>query len=99
MNLSKIKDLLKIVAESGVAEVEIEEEDFRLGRAAGAPRRSTCKPVQAPPVPYYAPMPYPSSGFRTRRPRPARTGLLPRPPALGPRWPHPDLPPAARRPA
>ena len=30
MNLSKIRDLLKIVAESGVAEVEIEEEDFKL---------------------------------------------------------------------
>ncbi len=30
MELSKIQELLRLVAESGVSEVEIEEDDFKL---------------------------------------------------------------------
>ena len=81
MNLSKIKDLLKIVAESGVAEVEIEEEDFRLVVRRSAPAINV-QPVQAPPVPYYAPMPYPAQ-VPYASPPPAAPAA-PAPPASAP---------------
>ncbi len=58
MDLSQIRELLKIVAESGVAEVEIEEENFKLVVRLNAPNIS----IQAPPppqmpqvMPYYPP--------------------------------------------
>ena len=81
MNLSKIKDLLKIVAESGVAEVEIEEEDFRLVVRRSAPAINV-QPAQAPPVPYYAPMPYPAQ-LPYASPPPAAPAA-PAPPASAP---------------
>ncbi len=62
MDLSQIRELLKIVAESGVAEVEIEEDDFKLVVRLNSPNVSIQSPPQYPippapsSVPYY-PMP------------------------------------------
>lgn len=50
MDLDKIRDLLRLVAESGVAEVEIEEDDFKLVIRRDAPTVT----VQSP-VPYMQP--------------------------------------------
>src|SRR5690606_19957131 len=84
MDLSQIRELLKIVAESGVAEVEIEEKDFKL-----VVRKNGAAVMLQPPVmpgfgayPYGAP-PYP----------PAYT------PAYPPPYPPPGPPPAAPPPA
>jgi acetyl-CoA carboxylase biotin carboxyl carrier protein len=49
MDLDKIRELLRIVAESGVAEVEIEEDDFKLT----ARKTATGIVMQSPPM--YAP--------------------------------------------
>lgn len=61
MDLSKIRELLKIVAESGVAEVEIEEEDFKLVVRRNSPNVSI-QPSMPPPAqqapPYYPPPTY-----------------------------------------
>ena len=68
MNLSEIKELLKIVAESGVAEVEVEEDDFKLVVRKNAPTVT----VQQAPAPYgppyglpygYAPASYAPPGY------------------------------------
>ena len=56
MDLSQIRELLKIVAESGVAEVEIEEEDFRLVVRLNAPSVSIQPAGAYPPMPF---APYP----------------------------------------
>lgn len=53
MDLERIRALLKMVAESGVAEVEIEEEDFKLVIRKNAPTIV----MQQAPMPAYA-MPY-----------------------------------------
>ena len=60
MDLSQIRELLKIVAESGVAEVEIEEENFKLVVRRDSPNVSIQPSVgfQAPPFPYYPPPSY-----------------------------------------
>ena len=69
MDLARIKELLAIVAESGVAEVEIEEDDFKLVvrrhaasvtvQPAGGypPFGAGYPPMYAPPPPAYAPPP------------------------------------------
>ena len=49
MKVSKIEELLRIVAESGVSEVEIEEEDFKL-----TIRQSTPQVVMQPSAPHAA---------------------------------------------
>ncbi|MEM6646185.1 MAG: acetyl-CoA carboxylase biotin carboxyl carrier protein, partial [Bacteroidota bacterium] len=56
MDLKTIRELLQIVADSGVAEVEIEENDFRLVVRKSAPTVE----VQAPQAPQPFPMPYPA---------------------------------------
>ena len=65
MDLSQIREILKIVADSGVAEVEIEEDDFKMVVRLNAPNVSIQSqapafpfphPVYAPP-PAYAPAP------------------------------------------
>ncbi len=58
MDLDKIRDLLRLVADSGVAEVEIEEDDFKLVIRRDAPTVT----VQSP-VPYMQPFQglYPSA--------------------------------------
>ncbi|MFP4229245.1 MAG: acetyl-CoA carboxylase, biotin carboxyl carrier protein, partial [Salinivenus sp.] len=38
MKLSKIQELLRLVAESGVSEVEIEEDDFKLTIRQNSPQ-------------------------------------------------------------
>lgn len=66
MNIDKIRELLKVVSDSGVAEVEIEEDDFKLIVRRNAPNVT----VQSSPPqsfgypPYSMPMaaPYPPQG-------------------------------------
>jgi acetyl-CoA carboxylase biotin carboxyl carrier protein len=53
MDLAKIKELLRLVAESGVAEVEVEEEEFKLIIRKNAP------PVIVQPSMY----PFPGAGY------------------------------------
>ena len=52
MKLSKIQELLRLVAESGVSEVEIEEDDFKLTIRQNSPQ------VLMQPTGYPAQMPY-----------------------------------------
>ncbi len=54
MDLAKIQELLKMVSESGVAEVEIEDDDFKLTIRQNAPTV-----MMQPSAPSYT-MPYPS---------------------------------------
>jgi len=57
MELSKIQELLRLVAESGVSEVEIEEEDFKLTIRQNSPQvlmQPTAQPAQ---MQYAAPQP------------------------------------------
>jgi acetyl-CoA carboxylase biotin carboxyl carrier protein len=71
MDLVQIKQLLKIVAESGVAEVEIEEDDFKLIVRKNAPSVI----MQPPPMyPTYG-MTYPMGGFG--QPMPAQSSPPP----------------------
>jgi acetyl-CoA carboxylase biotin carboxyl carrier protein len=58
MKLSKIQELLRLVAESGVSEVEIEEEDFKLTIRQNSPQvlMQPAQPAQAaygPPQPQW----------------------------------------------
>jgi acetyl-CoA carboxylase biotin carboxyl carrier protein len=58
MDLSQIRELLKIVAESGVAEVEIEEENFKMVVRLNTPNVSIQSPAPFPipqVMPYYPP--------------------------------------------
>ncbi len=88
MDLARIRELLSIVAQSGVAEVEIEEDDFKLVVRKNA---STVM-VQAPPgygPPYgfnYAPPVYPPpAGSYPQAPPPAY--VPPPPPQASPPGP------------
>lgn len=75
MDLAQIKELLKIVADSGVAEVEIEEDDFKLIVRKNAPSVT----MQPPPMyPSYG-MAYPMGGFSQPMPQapPAQTNASP----------------------
>ena len=66
MDLAKIQELLKIVAESGVAEVEIEEDDFKL-----TIRQNSPTVMMQPSAPSYG-MPYaPSYGMPQQPPPPS----------------------------
>ncbi|GAB5518976.1 MAG: acetyl-CoA carboxylase biotin carboxyl carrier protein [Rhodothermales bacterium] len=76
MDLKTIRELLQIVADSGVAEVEIEENDFRL-----VVRKSTpTVEVQAPQAPQPFPMPYPAPMYNL----PPQMPPPPLPPAQAP---------------
>lgn len=57
MDLKHIRELLQVVADSGVAEVEIEEKDFKLVIRKHAPTVSVQPSGFVPPM---MPMPYPS---------------------------------------
>lgn len=58
MKLSKIQELLQMVAESGVAEVEVEEDDFKITIRQNGPT-VMMQPSYSPPMPGYgAPQPY-----------------------------------------
>lgn len=82
MNLSQIRELLQIVAESGVAEVEIEEDTFKLTVRKNAPSVM----VQPPMYPSYG-MPFPSPYPPPSYPAPSAAP----PPAAGPE-PQPAAP-------
>lgn len=71
MDLAQIKELLKIVAESGVAEVEIEEDEFKLVVRKNSPSVT----LQPPAFAQYG-MPYPAPGFAAP---PAPAGAQPAP--------------------
>ena len=95
MDLKTIRELLQIVADSGVAEVEIEENDFRL-----VVRKSTpTVEVQAPQAPQPFPMPYPAPMYNLPPQMPAAPlppAQAPAPPAaVAPAAPAPEATPAA----
>ena len=48
MELSKIQELLRLVAESGVSEVEIEEDDFKLTIRQNSPQQVLMQPATQP---------------------------------------------------
>jgi acetyl-CoA carboxylase biotin carboxyl carrier protein len=91
MDLDRIKELLRIVAESGVSEVEIEDGDLRLIVRKNAPS-VTVQPHQAaypfgwPPMAPMAQAPYPYPAPAAPNPAPAAA-------------PEPPAPVAAARPA
>ncbi len=94
MDLSQIRELLKIVADSGVAEVEIEEENFKLVVRLNAPNVSIqqASPFQMPPAMPYYPQAYgappPPAGFA-----PPAPAAAPAPPPAAPAS-EPAAPPA-----
>ncbi len=62
MDLDKIRELLRVVAESGVAEIEIEEDDFKLVVRKSSPTVTVQQPpayLAAPYFPPYVEMPPP----------------------------------------
>jgi acetyl-CoA carboxylase biotin carboxyl carrier protein len=79
MDLARIRELLSIVAESGVAEVEIEEDDFKLV----VRKNSATVMVQQPMMPSYG-MGYPPPAY-----------ALPSYPQAPPPAPVPNAPPPA----
>ncbi len=82
MNLDQIRELLQIVADSGVAEVEIEEGDFKLVARRQAPQVTVATgaapmPAAYPPVaPYPAPYPLPPN-YTAPAPAPAPPAAAP----------------------
>ena len=66
MNIDKIRELLKVVSDSGVAEVEIEEDDFKLIVRRNAPnvtvQPSSPQGYSYPPYSMPMGMPYPPQG-------------------------------------
>lgn len=75
MTLSEIKDLLRVVAESGVEEVEVEQGDVRIVVRRNAPQMLV---QQAAPA--YAPPPYPAYPYAGPPPQAAQAPP-PAPPA------------------
>ncbi|MFB6099594.1 MAG: acetyl-CoA carboxylase, biotin carboxyl carrier protein, partial [Salinibacter sp.] len=58
MELSKIQELLRLVAESGVSEVEIEEDDFKLTIRQNSPQVLMQPTGPAAQMQYGAPQPH-----------------------------------------
>ncbi len=86
MDLERIRELLKIVAESSVAEVEIEEDDFKLVIRKSAPT-IVMQPAAVPAyaMPYSAPQPMPAPAPVVQPvTAPAETGANPAPSAKAP---------------
>jgi hypothetical protein len=101
MKLSKIQELLRLVAESGVSEVEIEEDDFKLTIRQNSPQvlmQPRSYPAQmsyGPPqgMPQQAPPQQPPAPSQPQQPAPAggahandATGPAPPDCARGPDW-------------
>ena len=63
MKLSKIQELLQMVAESGVAEVEVEEDDFKITIRQNGPT-VMMQPSYSPPMPGYG------AGYGAPQPQP-----------------------------
>ena len=85
MDLSKIRELLKIVSESGVAEVEIEEDDFKLIVRRNTPNvsiQSSLPIPQVQPSPYYPPPPPQPTFFPQAYPPPPQAIQPPPVPAV-----------------
>ncbi|MXW64498.1 MAG: acetyl-CoA carboxylase biotin carboxyl carrier protein [Bacteroidetes bacterium SB0662_bin_6] len=87
MDLSLIRKLLKIVRDSGVAEVEITEDDFKVvvrTQPPAAPAPSAPPPVYsayaAPPPAAYAPPPAPAPAPSAPPAQPAPVAPAPEPP-------------------
>jgi len=68
MDIDKIRELLKVVSDSGVAEVEIEEDDFKVIVRRNAPNVT----VQSPPPQSYG---YPPYGMPMAAPYPPQGGM------------------------
>lgn len=85
MDLDKIERLIEIVSRSGMAEVEVEEGDFRLTVRATAPPAPA-----APPMPAMMPFPFPMPAYGAPA-APAVPAAAPAPaaPAPGPAAPAP----------
>ena len=96
MDLAKIRELLKIVSESGVAEVEIEEDDFKLVVRRNTPNVSIQSASPAQQVPYYPPPAAPPTYYPPAfPPAPAPQAI----PAVPVQPPAPVAPPAVAAPA
>ncbi len=79
MDLKKIQELLKLVADSGVAEVEIEEDGFKLTV------RTQAATVQVQPPAYFAPpMPMGYAAYPPAMPAPQAAPLAAMSPAAAP---------------
>ncbi len=83
MDLDKVQALLRLVNESGVAEVEVEEGGLKI-----IVRR------QSPTVTLQQSAPS-MGGFAMPQPFPMQTGYAPMPPAMPPSYAPPSAPPAA----
>jgi len=82
MDLAKIQELLKIVSESGVAEVEIEEDDFKLTIRQNAPTvmmQPASPSFNMPYAPSYG-MPQQSAGYPGQAPQQQPAGAPQTPP-------------------
>ena len=79
MDIRKIKKLIELLEESGVAEIEIKEGEESVRIARQAPAGSYANPIMAPPVTYAtAPSLAPPSSASTRSAA-ARAGTEPKP--------------------
>ncbi len=89
MKLSKIQELLRLVAESGVSEVEIEEDDFKLTIRQNSPQ------VLMQPTGYPAQMPYGApQGMAQQPPSPQQAPAPQAPPQQGQQPAAPNSAPA-----
>jgi len=87
MELSKIQELLRLVAESGVSEVEIEEDDFKLTIRQNSPQvlmQPTAQPAQ---MQYAAPQPQQPRGQQAYAPSQGPPAQQPQPPSGPPQQP------------
>ena len=98
MDLDRIQELLKVVSESGVAEVEIEEGDFRMV----VRKNAAAVMVQAPSWPpfgmHMAPSAYPPAApvpSYQAPPSPVQTAPSPHTPSAAPQAPTVDTPASA----
>ena len=83
MDIDRIRELLQVVADSGVAEVEIHDEEFKLVVRKSAPNVTVQQPVP-PPYPYnYAPPP-PAYAAPAPMPPPAPAAAAPAAPMPAP---------------
>jgi acetyl-CoA carboxylase biotin carboxyl carrier protein len=85
MDIDRIRELLQVVADSGVAEVEIHDDDFKLVVRKSAPTVM----VQQAPAPY--PYPMPQQAMPMAAPMQAPQAI----PAAAPQPPPAAAPPAA----
>jgi acetyl-CoA carboxylase biotin carboxyl carrier protein len=84
MDLNYVKKLVKLLAESSVAEIEIEEDGKKIRVAKGAAAGSVM--YAQPPMQQQAVMPYPVSSSPAAAPAPASAGApaVPAPPVAPP---------------